>query len=132
MVMEGESWWPQGVAVSSFDEALNTGQLNTKWGVVPCWDIQKALTSEWWNQPKEGVWGEFDDIKPSSIEVIHRDGNQTLLRLDESYIALAYSIPTSNRTSSLHQKPNLKSALESTKLLMPIGGFLTGLFILDK
>ncbi len=122
--MEDESWWPQGVAVSSFDEALNMGQLNTKWGVVPCWDIQKALTSEWWNQPKERIWGEFNDIKPSSIEVIRRDGNQTLLRLDESYIALAYSIPTSNRTSSLHQKPNLKSALESTKLLMPIGGFL--------
>jgi len=124
MVMEDESWWPQGVAVSSLDEALDSGQLNTKWGVVPCWDVQKALTSEWWNQSKEGIWGEFDEIKPSSIEVIRRDGNQTLLRLDESYIALAYSIPTSNRTSSLHQKPNLKSALESTKLLIPIGGFL--------
>ena len=122
--MEGEAWWPQGIAISSQDEALQMSELNSKWGAVPCWDVQSSLEPEWWAQPKEGIWGEFESINPASIEIILIDGNRMVMRLDETHIAIAYSIPTSNRTSSLSQSSSLKSALASTKLLLPLGGYL--------
>ena len=122
--MEGESWWPQGIALSSIDEALESGQVKTKWGVVSCWDVNQCRYPEWWNQSHDGAWGEFHSINPSSIEILRKEGNATVFRLDEAYIAIAYSIPTSNRTSSLHRVSSLKSALESSKLLMPLGGLL--------
>ena len=46
------------------------------------------------------------------------------MQLDETHLALAYSIPTSNRTSALHRTANLQSALVSTNLVLPIGGFM--------
>lgn len=122
--MEGESWWPQGIALSSIDEALELGQVKTKWGVVSCWDVDQCRSQEWWNQSHEGAWGEFPSINPSIIETLRKEGNATVFRLDEAYIAIAYSIPTSNRTSSLQRVSSLKSALESSKLLMPLGGLL--------
>ena len=100
LFMEDEYWWPEGVAISSMDEAIEAGQLETKWGAVSCWNVRTCLQSEWWASQKNGSWGVFGDIKPSTIEVVQTDGNRTLLLLDASYIALAYSIPTSNRTSS--------------------------------
>ena len=51
-----------------------------------------------------------------------RGWNRTLMQLDETS-CLAYSIPTSNRTSALHRTANLQSAL-STNLVLPIGGFM--------
>ena len=122
--MEDESWWPQGVALSSIDEALKAGQLKTKWGVVSCWDVRQCLSPQWWNQSHDGAWGEFELIKPSSIETIRKEGNCTLFRLDQAYIALAYSIPTSNRTSSLQRVSSLNAALAPCNLLMPLGGLL--------
>ena len=122
--MEEEQWWPQGIAISPFDEARETGQLDTKWGAVSCWDVQACLQSDWWNSQKDGSWGILDDINPSTIEVVRTDGNRTLFALDASYIALAYSIPTSNRTSSLQQNKDIHSALQSTNLHLPIGGLL--------
>ena len=122
--MEGEYWWPEGIAISSMDEAIEAGQLETKWGTVSCWDVQESLQSEWWSSPKNGSWGVFGDIKPTTIEVVQMDGNRTLLLLDSSYIALAYSIPTSNRTSSLLQKMDIHSRLQSTNLHLPLGGML--------
>ena len=122
--MEDGLWWPQGIAITSVEEAIEAGQLETKWGTVSCWDVQECLQSEWWISPQNGSWGAFDDIKPSTIEVVQTDGNRTLLLLDASYIALAYSVPTSNRTSSLHQNKDIHSRLQTTNLLLPIGGML--------
>lgn len=122
--MEDEPWWPQGIAISSVEAALQSGKLETRWGTVSCWDVEKSQDVAWWKQPIQGAWGELDAIIPSSIEVILKDSNRTLMRLDNTHIALAYSIPTSNRSSSLQQKSNLKEALKSTNLLIPIGGFL--------
>jgi len=122
--MEGELWWPQGIALPSMNEAIEAGHLETKWGAVSCWDVQECLQSEWWTSPKNGSWGVLKDVNPSTIEVVQRDGNRTLLLLDSSYIALAYSIPTSNRTSSLYQNKDINSRLQSTNLHLPIGGML--------
>ena len=122
--MEDELWWPQGIALTSMAEAIEAGQLETKWGPVPCWDVQACLQSEWWTSPKNDSWGVFGDIKPSTIEVVQTDGNRTVMLLDASYIALAYSIPTSNRTSSLHQNKDIHSRLQSTNLHLPVGGML--------
>jgi len=122
--MEGELWWPQGIALPSMNEAIEVGHLETKWGAVSCWDVQECLQSEWWTSPKNGSWGVLKDVNPSTIEVVQRDGNRTLLLLDSSYIALAYSIPTSNRTSSLYQNKDINSRLQSTNLHLPIGGML--------
>lgn len=122
--MEGELWWPQGIALPSMNEAIEAGHLETKWGAVSCWDVQECLQSEWWTSPKNGSWGDLKDVNPSTIEVVQRDGNRTLLLLDSSYIALAYSIPTSNRTSSLYQNKDINSRLQSTNLHLPIGGML--------
>ena len=123
-LMEGEPWWPQGVAITSLEDAFKAGQVNTKWGAVSCWDVQKCLTPEWWNESKAGTWGEFDSLKPSSIDLIQIDGNRTILRLDHSHLALAYSIPTSNWSSSIAQQSRLNSALKSTNILIPLGGYL--------
>ena len=122
--MEDEMWWPRGIALSSMDVAIEAGQLETKWGTVSCWDVQACLQSEWWASPKDGSWGDLNDINPSTIEVVRTDGNRTLLLLDASYIALAYSIPTSNRSSSLYQNKDVHSRLQSTNLHLPIGGLL--------
>ena len=122
--MQGESWWPQGIAISSLETSLDSGNLRTKWGAVPCWNVQKCLDVAWWKQAKKNAWGVLDELKPSAVEIIFSDGNRTLMRLDDTHLALAYSIPTSNRTSSLHQTSNLRSALDSTNLLLPIGGLL--------
>ena len=122
--MQGESWWPQGIAISSLETSLDSGNLRTKWGTVPCWNVQKCLDVAWWKQAKKNAWGVLDELKPSAVEIIFSDGNRTLMRLDDTHLALAYSIPTSNRTSSLHQTSNLRSALDSTNLLLPIGGLL--------
>ncbi|MGB0394841.1 MAG: hypothetical protein ACPGE8_06590 [Candidatus Poseidoniaceae archaeon] len=124
LFMEDELWWPQGIAISSMDEAIEAGQLETKWGAVPCWDVRSCLQSEWWTSPKEGSWGVLKEVNPSTIEIVQTDGNRTLLLLDSAYIALAYSIPTSNRTSSLHQNKDIHSRLQSTNLLLPIGGMM--------
>ena len=78
--MEDEPWWPRGIAISSMDEAIEVGQLETKWGAVSCWDVQACLQSEWWVSQKDGSWGVFDDIKPSTIEVVQTDGNRTLMQ----------------------------------------------------
>ena len=122
--MEDEPWWPRGIAISSMDEALEVGKLETKWGAASCWDIQACLQSDWWVSQRDGTWGVFDEIDPSTIEVVRTDGNRTLIKLDESYLALAYSIPTSNRTSSLHQNKDIHSMLQSSNLHLPIGGML--------
>jgi len=122
--MEGELWWPQGIALPSMNEAIEAGHLETKWGAVSCWDVQECLQSEWWTSPKNGSWGVLKDVNPSTIEVVQRDGNRTLLLLDSLYFALAYSIPTSNRTSTLHQNKDINSRLQSTNLHLPIGGML--------
>lgn len=122
--MEGELWWPQGIALPSMNEAIEAGHLETKWGAVSCWDVQECLQSEWWTSPKNGSWGVLKDVNPSTIEVVQRDGNRTLLLLDSLYFALAYSIPTSNRTSTLHQNKDINSRLQPTKLHLPIGGML--------
>ncbi|MGB1798484.1 MAG: hypothetical protein ACPHM4_04310 [Candidatus Poseidoniaceae archaeon] len=122
--MEGESWWPQGVALSSIDEALESGEVSTKWGTVACWDVQDCLKSEWWTSTKKGVWGVVGELRPTVIDVVQSEGNRALLRLDDTHIALVYSIPTSNRTSSLQQKNEIRSILQSTRLLLPIGGLL--------
>tara|TARA_B100000214_G_scaffold368818_1_gene340925 strand:+ start:396 stop:1556 length:1161 start_codon:yes stop_codon:yes gene_type:complete len=122
--MADESWWPHGVAISSIKEALDSGELRTKWGTVSCWDVNKCCSPEWWNQPKQHAWGAFDDVKPSFVEVIRTEGNRTLLRLDTTHIALAYSIPTSNDTSSIARRSKLKAALQSTPILIPTGGLL--------
>ena len=122
--MEGELWWPQGIALPSMNEAIEAGHLETKWGAVSCWDVQECLESEWWASPKNGSWGVLKDVNPSTIEVVQRDGNRTLLLLDSLYFALAYSIPTSNRTSTLHQNKDINSRLQSTNLHLPIGGML--------
>ena len=122
--MEGESWWPQGIAISSLEESLDSGKLTTKWGPVSCWDVRICLETTWWKQAKKDAWGILNELNPTSIEILLNDGNRTMMQLDETYIALAYSIPTSNRTSSLHQTSNLRSALTSTNLLFPIGGLL--------
>jgi hypothetical protein len=124
MVMEDEWWWPKGVAISSLDEALNSGQLKTKWGTVPCWNVNDCLEPSWWNQPREHAWGCFADVQPSTIDVLQTDGNVMLMRLDDTYLAMTYSIPTSNRISKLHQQKRLRTSLESTNLLMPVGGVL--------
>jgi hypothetical protein len=47
-----------------------------------------------------------------------------LMRLDDTYLAMTYSIPTSNRISKLYQQKRLRTSLESTDLLMPVGGVL--------
>ncbi len=122
--MEDDPWWPRGIAISSMDEALEVGKLETKWGAASCWDIQACLQSDWWVSQRDGTWGVFDEINPSTIEVVRTDGNRTLIKLDESYLALAYSIPTSNRTSSLHQNKDIHSRLQSSNLHLPIGGML--------
>ncbi|CAI8333433.1 MAG: Uncharacterised protein [Candidatus Poseidoniaceae archaeon] len=122
--MEEQQWWPQGIAISPSDEARETGQLDTKWGAVSCWDVQACLQSDWWNSQKDGSWGILDDINPSTIEVVRTDENRTLFALDALYIALAYSIPTSNRTSSLYQNKDIYSRLQSTNIHLPIGGML--------
>ncbi len=122
--MEDDPWWPRGIAISSMDEALEVGKLETKWGAASCWDIQACLQSDWWTSQRDGTWGVFDEINPSTIEVVRTDGNRTLIKLDESYLALAYSIPTSNRTSSLHQNKDIHSRLQSSNLHLPIGGML--------
>lgn len=122
--MEGELWWPQGIALPSMNEAIEAGHLETKWGAVSCWDVQECLQSEWWTSPKNGSWGVLKDVNPSTIEVVQRDGNRTLLLLDSLYFALAYSIPTSNRTSTLHQNKDINSRLQPTNLHLPIGGML--------
>jgi len=122
--MEGELWWPQGIALPSMNEAIEAGHLETKWGAVSCWDVQECLQSEWWTSPKNGSSGVLKDDNPSTIEVVQRDGNRTLLLLDSLYFALAYSIPTSNRTSTLHQNKDINSRLQSTNLHLPIGGML--------
>ena len=122
--MEGESWWPQGVALSSIDEALESGEVSTKWGTVACWDVQECFKPEWWASAKEGAWGVIEELRPNTIDVVQSEGNRALIRLDDTHIALAYSIPTSNRTSSLQQKNEVRSILQSTRLLLPIGGLL--------
>ena len=122
--MEGESWWPQGVALSSIDEALESGEVSTKWGTVACWDVQECFKPEWWASAKEGAWGVIEELRPTVIDVVQSEGNRALIRLDDTHIALVYSIPTSNRTSSLQQKNEVRSILQSTRLLLPIGGLL--------
>ncbi len=122
--MADESWWPHGVAISSIKEALDSGELRTKWGTVSCWDVNKCCLPEWWNQPKQHAWGAFNDVKPSFVEVIRTEGNRTLLRLDTTHLALAYSIPTSNDASSIARRSKLKAALKSTPLHIPTGGLL--------
>jgi len=122
--MEEESWWPQGVAISSMEQTLDSGKVDTKWGAVACWDVRKCLVQEWWSSSKKDSWGGLNELNPSSIEVVRTDGNRTLIRLDDSHIALAYSIPTSNRTSSLHRNSDVRSAVQSTNVLLPTAGFL--------
>ena len=122
--MEGESWWPQGVALSSIDEALESGEVSTKWGTVACWDVHECFKPEWWASAKEGAWGVIEELRPNTIDVVQLEGNRALIRLDDTHIALVYSIPTSNRTSSLQQKNEVRSLLQSTRLLFPIGGLL--------
>ncbi len=124
--MEDELWWPQGIAISSYEEALTSGELRTKWGTVPCWDVSNCLDSSWWKQAKKDSWGILAELSPASIEILREDENRTLMQLDETHLALAYSIPTSNRTSALHRTANLQSVLMSTNLLLPIGGLLLG------
>ena len=124
--MEDELWWPQGIAISSYEEALTSGELRTKWGTVPCWDVGNCLDSSWWKQAKKDSWGILAELSPASIEILREDENRTLMQLDETHLALAYSIPTSNRTSALHRTANLQSVLMSTNLLLPIGGLLLG------
>jgi hypothetical protein len=82
------------------------------------------LEPSWWNQPREHAWGCFADVQPSTIDVLQTDGNVMLMRLDDTYLAMTYSIPTSNRISKLHQQKRLRTSLESTNLLMPVGGVL--------
>ena len=67
--MEDELWWPQGIALSSMAEAIEAGQLETKWGAVSCWDVQESFQSDWWTSSKNDSWGVFGDIKPSTIAV---------------------------------------------------------------
>ena len=122
--MEGESWWPQGVAVSSMNDALESGEVVTKWGTVACWNVQECFKPEWWARAKEGEWGVVGELRPTVIDVVQSDGNRALIRLDDAHIALVYSIPTSNRTSSLYQKNDIRSLLQATRLLLPIGGLL--------
>ena len=122
--MEDESWWPQGIAISSYEEALESGKLRTKWGIVSCWDVRNCLDSAWWKKAKKESWGVLAELSPTSIEILQEDENRTLMQLDETHLALAYSIPTSNRTSALSRTSNLQSTLVSTNLVLPIGGFL--------
>ncbi|MGB1792940.1 MAG: hypothetical protein ACPHMS_03555, partial [Candidatus Poseidoniaceae archaeon] len=76
--MEGESWWPQGVALSSIDEALESGEVSTKWGAVACWDVQECFKPEWWTSTKKGVWGVVGELRPTVIDVIQSEGNRAL------------------------------------------------------
>ncbi len=124
--MEGESWWPQGIAISSLGDALDLGQLKTKWGTVPCWKVNECLDTDWWLASKKHTWGEFDNVQPTKIELVRNDANVTVMRLDDSHLAMAYAIPTSNRSSALSQQNNLKTAVESTNLLLPTGGMSIG------
>ena len=100
--MEGESWWPQGVALSSIDEALESGEVSTKWGTVACWDVQECFKPDWWASAKEGVWGVVGELRPTVIDVVQSEGNRALIRLDD---CLLYTSP-SPRDATLSRMPS--------------------------
>ena len=103
LVMEDESWWPQGIAISSYRRSTKSRPVAYQMGSRVLLGCPQLSLSSWWKQAKKDAWGVLAELSPTSIEILREDGNRTLMQLDETHLALAYSIPTSNRTSSLHR-----------------------------
>ena len=120
--MEEASWWPSGLARGSIDDALSEQEISTKWGKLSCFDAEGTMEASWWKEQEKGCWGCFSELNVQSVKRIQQQGNHTLLKLNDTYSALVYSIPTSASTSMLARKSAWANALKSSSALLPVAG----------
>ena len=89
-------WYPHALVDRTFDPSTFEEGLPSPWGRFYGWDINEALSVEWWNGGGEGRWGVWPtDIASVKVVSQHRWG--TVAHLDGKWVAHLYPFQTGNR-----------------------------------
>jgi len=114
-------WFPIGLVLMPERLGSFGGGLPTPWGRLHGWDPQPAFHATWWSEKADQAWGEWP-ASVSTVEVVahHRWGVE--VHLDDHLTAHVYPFQTGHEVSTLALHEAWRTALESTELLLPIGG----------
>ncbi len=114
-------WYPNALVDRTFDPSTFQEGLPSPWGRFYGWDINEALSVEWWNGEGEGRWGAWPtDITSVKVVSQHRWG--TVAHLDDKWVAHLYPFQTGRDVSTLALHEPWKAALSASPLLLPVAG----------